>query len=102
MPARNTKTYLATTGPGASQDAVVPNNIARIALKVQNTGSNPGRMRFAGQPQGGGSDILIAPGEWPPGFDQADTCPQEGVFLASDFKTTWLILETVDPRLIPK
>jgi hypothetical protein len=92
---RKTKTYVFASGPGQDLGAPVPQNPTRIAITIQNTGANPGVMRFGAPPQGSGQDFAWSAG-FLYGWDQRDTCPQEAVFLASVAATSWVIVETVD------
>lgn len=71
---------------------VAPAAPDRTLLLIQNTGANPGLLRFSESCKGDGSDLVIAVGSfWL--WDQADTCPVEAVNLASVLGTTWAILE---------
>lgn len=72
---------------------VAPGNPNRTLLLIQNTGANPGFLRFSEACKGDGSDILLAAGSAPLVWDQADTCPVEAVNLASILGTTWAINE---------
>ena len=91
MPVRN-KTYPLTTAAGAASTRPVPTNPNRVSLIIQNTGANPGQVRFAEPGQGVGADML-----WVAGFifkwDQADTCPKEAINVSSTLATTWVIVE---------
>lgn len=90
---RKTKTYPAVTGPGTPTDAICSENPTRLAIFVQNTGANPGILRF-GTPTQQTANIAVAAGAWF-NWDQADTSPQEAVFVQSQLATTWTIMETV-------
>lgn len=94
MPARKSKHYPAVTGPNADTDPVVPANERRVALFIQNTGANPGLVRFAGATQGNGSDMAF-PAGFVQRWDQADTTPLESISVSSAAATTWCIIETV-------
>lgn len=102
MPAsepRFTKIYPFVTGAVATDPTQpqLPANPQRIAIFIQDTGGVAGLARFGGPTQGGGADIAFAIGQdrkW----DQADTCPQEGVWLSSSAATTWCVMETVRGR----
>lgn len=91
---RSTKTYLAISGPTQTTRApVLPTNPARLALFIQNTGANPGLVRFGGPTQGNLSDILFAAGAWIK-WDRPDSCPLEAVAVSSAAATAWCIMET--------
>lgn len=81
-----------TNNPGGSI-TVTPANPKRIALLIQNTGANPGLVRFEEPIQGDGSDLLFAAGAgllW----DRADTCPVSAINVGSALGTTFAIVET--------
>lgn len=91
MPVRN-KTYPLATAAGGVSVRPLPSNPNRVSLIIQNTGANPGQVRFAEPNQGVGADML-----WVAGFlfkwDQADNCPTEAINLSSVLATTWVIVE---------
>lgn len=95
MPLRRTKTYQVVTAAAAPSIRPVPENPRRVAIFVQNTGVNPGVMRFGGATAGNGSDIAFATLATLI-LNQADTCPLESLNFSSVLATTWCVMETVD------
>lgn len=94
MPATN-KHYPLASAAGGANTRPLPANDKRVSIVVQNTGGNPGQVRFADPTQGVGFDFTLAPGDtfkW----DQADTCPTEALNLSSTYGTTWAVMEGVD------
>jgi len=97
-PDRNEKHYggLAKAGTNNAQTSVrvTAANPKRILLMIQNTGANPGLVRFEEPIQGDGSDMLF---ESKSGlvFDRSDTCPQGAVNIGSELGTTFMIMEGV-------
>lgn len=79
-----------------SSKRVAPLNPNRTHLTLQNTGANPGVLRFSEPVRGDGSDILINTAQILV-FDQADTCPVEAINLGSALGTTWAIVEGTTP-----
>lgn len=75
---------------------VAPNNPNRTLITIQNTGANPGLLRWGEPCKGDGSDQVIAAGQ-DKTYDQADTCPVEAINLASIAGTTWAIVEGTTP-----
>lgn len=72
---------------------VAPASADRTFFTIQNTGANPGLLRFGEPCKGDGSDIVFAINSPPMVWDQADTCPVEAINLASVLGTTWAIAE---------
>lgn len=94
MPLRRTKTYQVVTAAGAASTRPVPENPKRVGFVIQNTGANPGLLRFGAPVASNGSDLTIAAGDrftW----NQADTCPLESMNFASTLTTTWCVMEIV-------
>lgn len=93
---RNSKTYFVQTGTTGADPSVppVPTNPARIGLIIQNTGANPGVLRFGGPPQGAGKDLAFSAGQREPWL-QSDTTPLEAIYFLSAAATTWCVVEIV-------
>jgi hypothetical protein len=95
------KPYNVTSVAAAPSQQPVPANPKRVSLIIQNTGANVGYVRFGTSTQGVGLDF-----EWTAGFllkwDQADTCPKEGINLSSVAGTTWAIMEGIWPGQWPQ
>jgi hypothetical protein len=71
-----------------------PQTPGRIALWIQNTGAQPGLLRFKENVQGDGGDFAIAVGAFFP-VDLSAPCPTEAINLGSAAGTTFAILEMV-------
>lgn len=95
---RRTKNYGINARAGSDNPQtcvqVVPNSPNRAMLLIQNTGGNPGVVRFDGPVQGDGSDLLFDAGSGLL-FDRADTCPENLIAFGSALGTTFTVLEQV-------
>jgi hypothetical protein len=89
------KQYGALAAAGADPKRVASHTPNRRALHIQNTGVNPGSIRFENpnDPADGG-DFVLVPGERL-GFWTSDTCPREAVNVQSTLGTTFAFLETI-------
>lgn len=90
---------LAGTNNPTGSLRVTPANPKRISLLIQNTGANPGLVRFEEPIQGNGSDLLFAAGAgllW----DKSDACPVSAINVGSELGTSFAIVETTrkDPK----
>lgn len=94
MPVRN-KHYPLATAAGGGSSRPLPANDKRVSIAIQNTGTNPGQYRFGDSNQGPGPDFTLIAGGFVK-WDQADTCPTEGLNLSSVLATTWAVMEGVD------
>lgn len=90
------KATLAANIPNESE-RVAPLAPNRTLLVVQNTGANPGLLRFGEPCKGDGTDLVVAAGAFV-SWDQADTCPVEAINLVSILGTSWAILEGLTPE----
>lgn len=71
----------------------VPN---RVMLLIQNTGANPGLVRFVGEVRQDGGDIVLAAGAFSPLWDQKDSTPNDALNFFSTAGTTFAVLEMVE------
>lgn len=94
--ARTAKTYTIVSAALDTKAAPVPQNPKRLAIRIQNTGAQPGLARFGGPVQGNGSDMLFAAGSAPEKWDQEGTCPLESINFYSAAGTTWSVTEIVE------
>lgn len=69
----------------------------RTMLMIQNTGLNPGLVRFGEPILGDGTDLLFTPGSGLV-FDRSETCPEGAINLGSNLGTSFAILEQVTPK----
>ena len=92
-------TLAAGTDTPASSVRISPKAGAgrRTLLMIQNTGANPGLVRFGEPILGDGTDLLFTPGSGLL-FDRASTCPEGAINLGSNLGTTFAILEQVTPK----
>lgn len=97
MPAR-TKQYRvlvpANTNTNAASVRAAPQTPGRVSLWIQNTGANPGLLRFKENIQGDLGDFTLAPGAFFP-TDLSSPCPTEAINVGSAAGTTFAILEMV-------
>jgi hypothetical protein len=95
---RHTKQYgiNCLVGSDTPQNSVnvVPSSPNRSMLMIQNTGPNPGVIRFDGPVQGDESDMLFASGSGLL-FDRSDTVPETSISFGSALGTTFCVLEQV-------
>lgn len=68
----------------------------RIALAIQNTGSNVGRVRIDNDVRNDGGDMILSPGSWSPKFDVAETCPNGSLNFLSADGTTFSVVEVIE------
>jgi len=92
------KHYVGAAAAGAISRRIASAVADRIGLVIQNTGLNPGNIRFENEnnPANGG-DFTLVPGEFLH-FPIPETCPREAVNIISELGTTFSILETVKDR----
>lgn len=69
---------------------------SRIMLQIQNTGTNPGLVRFGGPVRRDGGDMLLAAGQFSPLFDRQETCPNDSLSFYSTAGTTFSVIEIVE------
>lgn len=94
MPVRN-KTYnFVTPTPAGVTQRPVPENPNRVSLVIQNTGAQPGQVRFGAPNLTAAQDFTWAAGQFTK-WDQADTCPLDSVNLNSAAATTWTVMEGI-------
>lgn len=68
----------------------------RVMLSIQNTGANPGLVRFADVVRLDGGDMVLAAGQFSPLWNQRETCPNEALNFYSAAGTTFSVLEMVE------
>jgi hypothetical protein len=95
MPRAKIRQYGVQSKAGEKSTRPTPAVGDRIFLVIQNTGANPGLLRFGGPVRGDGSDLLFAAGSAPLIFDQADSCPNDDLNFQSTLGTSWAVLERV-------
>lgn len=91
MPLVN-KTYPVVSQAGGASTRPLSDNPSRKSLIIQNTGGNPGQVRFGAANQGPGADLTFIAGQMER-WDQPGTCPLESVNLSAVLGTTWCIVE---------
>jgi hypothetical protein len=69
----------------------------RVMLLIQNTGSQPGLVRFGTSVRSDLGDLQLASGEKSPLWNIPDTTPNEALNFFSTFGTTFAVLEIVEP-----
>lgn len=95
MPADNQRLKQYQVAVAASSSRAVPYTAMRSFLSIQNTGANPGRVRFGQSVQNDGGDIVLAAFEILPPFQIPETCPKEAINFSSDLGTTFAVLEGI-------
>jgi len=70
---------------------------SRILLSIQNTGANPGLVRFGNDVRGDGGDMALGAGGFSPLFDKPETCPNDALNFFSALGTTFSVIEIVEP-----
>ncbi len=90
------KQYAVTCAAGQAQRPS-PAVGQRILLSIQNTGLNPGLVRFGGDVRQDGGDMTLIAGAFSPLFDQVETCPNDSLNFFSVAGTTFSVIEIVEP-----
>lgn len=94
MPA--SKHYGFLTAAATQPDAAVsPDNAGRVSLFIQNTGANPGLLRFGNPCKVDGTDIAVAAGAAIQ-FNENSAIIRQSFWLYSALATTWAIVEAVN------